>query len=102
MTSGHWVRLFKLLERAPAMRTRFAYVGIPVVLVASWAEGCGQTTDDEPPHGHQQAAAAQTPLDPTTIPKFAHELPIPRVFAPTLITSGGRVIRREQTISIAQ
>jgi spore coat protein A, manganese oxidase len=43
----------------------------------------------------------QVPLEPLDIPKFAHELPIPRVFAPTIVRdSQGRVIRHEYTISI--
>ena len=33
----------------------------------------------------------QVSLDPTTIPKFAHQLPIPRVFAPKVITQNGKV-----------
>jgi FtsP/CotA-like multicopper oxidase with cupredoxin domain len=42
------------------------------------------------------------PLNPASIPKFAHELPIPRTFAPTLITSGGQVVRHQYTVSTAQ
>jgi len=45
-------------------------------------------------------AGTQTPLDPLTIPKYAHEVAIPRVFAPSVIRdSGGRVIRHEYDIS---
>src|ERR1043165_4721315 len=44
----------------------------------------------------------QVPLDPATIPRFAHELPIPRVFAPTVITDRGRVIRHEYTVNVVQ
>ncbi len=41
----------------------------------------------------------QVPLDPTTIPQFATQLPIPRTFAPTVIRdSFGNVIRNEYTI----
>src|SRR5258708_18769592 len=41
----------------------------------------------------------QVPLDPTTIPQFATQLPIPRTFAPTVITNSiGNVIRNEYTI----
>jgi FtsP/CotA-like multicopper oxidase with cupredoxin domain len=47
-------------------------------------------------------SADQVPLDPATIPRFAHELPIPRTFAPTEIRSGGQVIRHEYTVSVAQ
>jgi len=47
-------------------------------------------------------SADQVPLDPNTIPKYAHELAIPRVFAPTLITDGGgHVTRHEYTVSVA-
>lgn len=47
-------------------------------------------------------APAQVPLDPLSIPKFAHELPIPRTFAPTVITERGRVVRHEYTVSAQQ
>jgi spore coat protein A len=46
-------------------------------------------------------STSQVPLDPATIPKFAHELTIPPVYAPTVITSHGHVIRREYTVSMA-
>ncbi|HLF26528.1 MAG TPA: carbohydrate-binding protein [Anaerolineae bacterium] len=50
-----------------------------------------------------QPPPGQVPLDPLTIPKFAQELAIPRVFAPTLITNPqGQVIRHEYTVSVAQ
>jgi hypothetical protein len=45
----------------------------------------------------------QVPLDPLAIPKFEHELPIPRVYAPRLIRdSRGQVVRHEYTVSVAQ
>ncbi len=45
----------------------------------------------------------QVPLPPADIPMFAHELPIPRTFAPTVIrNSFGQVIRHEYTISVAE
>ncbi len=45
----------------------------------------------------------QVPLDPAAIPKFAHELSIPRVFAPTEIKDGsGQVVRHEYTVSVAK
>jgi len=47
-------------------------------------------------------SANQVPLDPLTIPKFAHELTIPRVFAPTVVMQGGRVVRHEYTVSVEQ
>lgn len=56
---------------------------------------------------HEAAAAgppsaSQVPLDPLTIPKFAHPLTIPRVFAPTVVTRGDRVIRHEYTVTAAR
>ncbi|HEU4535673.1 MAG TPA: hypothetical protein VFS00_16210, partial [Polyangiaceae bacterium] len=57
--------------------------------------------------GTKQAAVGapsptQVPLDPLTIPKFAHELPIPRTFLPKEIKQNGQVIRHEYTVSVAQ
>src|SRR5215467_14609647 len=47
--------------------------------------------------------ASTTPLDPTTIPMFVTQLPIPHVFAPTVIRDGsGNVIRNEYTITDSQ
>ena len=44
----------------------------------------------------------QVPLEPSVIPQFAHELAIPRVFAPTIVRdSSGHVIRHEYTVSVA-
>ncbi len=48
-------------------------------------------------------STGQVPLDPAAIPKFAHELAIPRVFAPTIITDiSGNVSRHEYTVSVAK
>ena len=47
-------------------------------------------------------SASQVPLDPTTIPQFVNQLPIPRVFAPTVITQNGEVIRHEYTVNVAK
>lgn len=48
-------------------------------------------------------SSGQTPLDPALIPMFAHELPIPRTFAPAVVRNGsGQVIRHEYTISVAE
>lgn len=43
----------------------------------------------------------QVPLDPGDIPKFAHDLAIPRVFAPKVITENGKVVRQEFEVSVA-
>ena len=79
---------------------RFA---LPAGVLAAWA-GCGGPVEDTPENTEQaigQPSADQEPLDPEAIPKFAHELPIPRTFAPTVITSNGQVVRHEYTVSIA-
>jgi FtsP/CotA-like multicopper oxidase with cupredoxin domain len=45
----------------------------------------------------------QEPLDPADIPKFAHDLEKPPVFAPTMVTDQqGEVIRHEYTVSVGQ
>jgi hypothetical protein len=44
-------------------------------------------------------SANQEPLDPLTIPKFAHDLTIPLVFAPTIVKNrSGQVIRHEYDV----
>ena len=50
--------------------------------------------------GRAAGQTGQVPLDPLTIPKFAHELTIPRVFAPTVVRDrSGQVIRHDYTVS---
>lgn len=45
----------------------------------------------------------QEPLDPGLIPKFAHELTRPPVFAPTVVKDGaGNPIRHDYTVSVSQ
>jgi hypothetical protein len=41
-------------------------------------------------------------LDPASIPKFAHELAIPRVYAPRQIVERGQIVRQEFSVSVAQ
>jgi FtsP/CotA-like multicopper oxidase with cupredoxin domain len=81
-----------------------AKVSIVVGLLALWA-GCGGLAENESSSVKQalgEPSADQVPLDPLEIPQFAHELPIPRVFAPTLIEQGGQVVRHDYTVSIAK
>jgi spore coat protein A len=80
-----------------------------LILTASfWSlTGCDMSDLDEEELGETEQAAgppstSQVPLDPLTIPRFAHELTIPRTFAPTVITQNGQVIRHEYTVTIAQ
>jgi FtsP/CotA-like multicopper oxidase with cupredoxin domain len=47
-------------------------------------------------------STSQVPLDPATIPQFAQPLPIPRTFAPTVITQSGQVVRHEYTVDLAR
>ncbi|WP_394846945.1 multicopper oxidase domain-containing protein [Pendulispora brunnea] len=91
------------------MRTRhLAHLCVPVVIVAAWT-GCGPAPEDadQQPIGKVEQASGppstnQQLLDPTTIPQFVDQLPIPRTFAPTLIRDGsGRVVRQEFTVSVA-
>jgi spore coat protein A len=75
------------------------------IAVAAWfpLSGCLDDPDalDESEY-NVGPSPDQVPLDPLTIPRFAHELPIPRTFAPTVITSHGRVVRHEYTVSVRQ
>ena len=65
------------------------------------AAGCGQ--QHEVTNTDRQASAppstSQVPLAPTSIPKFAHELPIPRVYAPVIV-GGGPTLHQEYTVSV--
>lgn len=71
--------------------------------------GCSENVDkgrETGPLGKVTQAIAgipppnRVPLDPTTIPQFATQLPIPPTWAPTVIrNSAGQVIRNEYTIS---
>ena len=83
--------------------TRRSRISITLGLMLCWA-GCESTSDATA----QQTQAVgtpsptQVPLDPATIPKFANQLTIPPVFAPTVIRDrNGRVIRREYNVSVA-
>jgi spore coat protein A len=50
-----------------------------------------------------QPSPTQVPLDPTTIPQFVTQLPIPKTYAPTVIrNSSGQVIRNEYTVTDSQ
>lgn len=66
--------------------------------------GCGQldTDDEATASAIGQPSASQVPLDPTTIPQFVNQLPIPRTYAPTVITQNGQVVRNEYTINVAR
>jgi len=89
------------------MRCSIALRMITAGLVASWAPlvGCFDTPENQSTAAQAVGAPSpdQVPLDPTTIPKFAHQLAIPRVYAPTAIRdSSGRVIRNEYTVNVQQ
>jgi len=87
------------------MRYSIASRTISAGVVAIWAPLIGCTSSAEDQTTKTQAVGTpspdQVPLDPATIPKFAHELPIPRVYAPTVIRdASGKVIRHEYTVAV--
>lgn len=90
------------------MRCSITLRTISAGLVAVWAPlvGCTASPEEQSKTTEQAVGSPspdQVPLDPATIPKFAHQLPIPRVYAPTPITdSSGRVIRNEYTVNVRQ
>jgi FtsP/CotA-like multicopper oxidase with cupredoxin domain len=44
----------------------------------------------------------EMPLDPTTVPKFAQQLKIPEIWTGTPVTSGGKVVQENYTLSVVQ
>jgi len=85
------------MKRVPLLRTTFA-LGFMI------PAGCGSGPDktDSATQAVGSPSSTQVALDPATIPKFAHELTIPPVYAPREIRDpGGRLIRREYNVSIA-
>jgi len=89
------------------MRGSITLGTISVGLVAVWAPLVGCTASPQE-HPDQQSTSAQAvgnpspdqvPLDPATIPKFAHQLTIPRVYAPTVTNVNGKV-QNEYTVSV--
>ena len=91
-------------------RTRSGFCTSLVLTVALSVFGIGVSAQDAvtsgglagPPPFAGNPSVDQEPLDPTTIPQFAHELAIPRVFAPTVVRDfRGRVIRNDYTVSVA-
>jgi FtsP/CotA-like multicopper oxidase with cupredoxin domain len=81
-----------------------AFAAIPLGLLLPLA-GCSGGFDGENATALEQAVGSpsptQVPLDPTTIPQFVNQLPIPRKYAPTVITQGTQVIRNEYTVTVA-
>ncbi len=75
---------------------------LAVVSLAVISKGCSDrsTSIGKSTSASGPPSANQVPLDPTTIPMFVTQLPIPHVFAPTVIRDGsGQVIRNEYTIT---
>lgn len=84
---------------------RFKRAGMLVAAVVPFAACSGGLELDEDARVEQAVgdpSPNQVPLDPTTIPQFVTQLPIPRTFAPTVITQNGQVIRHEYTIDVAK
>jgi hypothetical protein len=69
-------------------------------------QGCIAQDADEPTNVAQEALGSpspdQVPLDPTTIPQFVTQLPIPATWAPTPTVVGGKVVQNDYTLSVAQ
>ena len=83
----------------------FAQAGVIGMVPLAWLLSCASSSDEPTGRSLEKAgppSANQVPLDPAAIPKFAHQLPIPRTFAPTLISSGGQIVRHEYTVASAQ
>jgi hypothetical protein len=71
------------------------------------AQGCiAQDQDTERPITTQEAlgqpSADQVALDPTTVPQFVNQLPIPATWAPTPVMSGGKVVENDYTLAVSQ
>jgi FtsP/CotA-like multicopper oxidase with cupredoxin domain len=86
-----------------------ASAGVFVLVIVSLAvtsKGCGSDLSTSNVASTSLLASPSSnpvPLNPTTIPKFVTQLPIPPVFAPTVIKDGsGQVIRNEYTITDSQ
>jgi FtsP/CotA-like multicopper oxidase with cupredoxin domain len=48
------------------------------------------------------SSADEVPLDPTTVPKFAHQLPIPELWTGTNVTHNGRVTQVNYRLSVVE
>src|SRR5436305_5115648 len=79
-------------------------VMVSLALVAAASCANGPTEHDDPTTVQGAAPAPLAPqLDPTTIPRFAHDMPRLFTYEPTIVRNGaGQVIRRDYTISIAK
>ena len=81
---------------------------VSVFSVLLVAKGCGDESTAVDSATTTTAAVGppstnEVPLDPTTIPLYAQQLPIPHTYAPTVIkNSSGQVIRNEYTITDSQ
>jgi spore coat protein A, manganese oxidase len=48
------------------------------------------------------ASSGESPLDPTTVSKFAQPLPIPEIWTGTPVTKNGKVVQQNYTLSVVQ
>ncbi|HEY3497500.1 MAG TPA: carbohydrate-binding protein [Polyangiaceae bacterium] len=85
---------------------KFRHASAAVAMLGSFAGCSGVFEGDEPTattsFGVGSPSPTQVPLDPTTIPQFVNQLPIPRTYAPTVITSGSTVIRHEYDVNVSR
>jgi spore coat protein A, manganese oxidase len=93
--------------RADAYGRRTCFLGCLASALASMPQLACDVMDadadnvDQVQQASGPPSSSQVPLDANTIPKYAHELALPRTFAPTVIRQGGQVIRTEYTVSAA-
>jgi spore coat protein A len=90
---------------------RYAYALVPVGLVGVSMACSSQFGNDPGSEGESNGTQTQavgspspseTPLDPTTVPKFVQQLTIPEVWTPTPVTSNGKVVQNNYTLSVVQ
>ncbi len=74
-------------------------IAVGLVLFAACTDGARLSRAKEPAGS---PSSTQVPLDPLSIPKFAQELGVPRVFQPAVIMDGELVVRHEYTVSVKQ
>jgi len=75
-------------------------LGVLSLAVVSKGRGDQSTSTETVTSAVGQPSPDQVPLDPTTVPVFANQLPILPTFAPSKVnTSGGRVVSNEYTIT---
>ena len=81
--------------------------GLALLTVTSCANAPGDPTanaDEETTTTHSAVTSALAPqLDPTTIPRFAHDMPRLATYEPTVVrNSSGQITSRDYTVTVAK